>query len=347
MNIGGVVLRSPVVLAPLAGFTDAGFRALAVEHGAGLTYTEMVSAKGLCYGGKGAEPLLRVTDGETPVAVQLFGSEPEFIYRAARDERLARFDIVDINMGCPVRKIVSNGEGSALMENPLLIEEVVRAASEGARRPVTVKIRAGVRQGENVAAECAEAAVKGGACAVAVHPRYREQMYGGSADHTITAEVKSAVNVPVIASGDITDAASFFRIRRESRADGFMIGRGALGRPWLFRLLNWAAGLDDDEIYDESGGVRRETARAAEEKSRSLLRAFDAEKAALKHAEILGGILPERAVANCMKLHICHYAKNTGNAKEVRKILSGVVGTEDLKSIASRYLRESDNSTEA
>lgn len=347
MKIGGVALRSPVALAPLAGFTDAGFRALAVEHGAGLTYTEMVSAKGLCYGGKGAEPLLCVTDGEIPAAVQLFGSEPEFVYRAARDERLARFDIIDINMGCPVRKIVSNGDGSALLENPALIEDIVRAAAEGARRPVTVKIRAGVRQGENVAVECAAAAVRGGACAVTVHPRYREQMYGGAADHSVTAEVKSAVDVPVIASGDITDAASFFRIRRESWADGFMIGRGALGRPWLFRLLNWAAGLDDDEAYDENGRVRRETACAAEEMCSRLQETFDAEKAALKHAEILCGILPERAVANCMKLHMCHYAKNTEYAKEVRKILSGVVGIGDLKEIAAKYLRKPNVNPEA
>ena len=212
MDFCGIKTTSRFFLAPLAGYTDAGFRALAVENGAALTYTEMVSAKGMCYGSPGTEALLYVTPAEKTVAVQLFGSDPEFMRRAASDRRLARFDIVDINMGCPVKKIFSSGDGSALMKDSALIEDVVRATVEGAKKPVTVKMRAGITVGETVAVKCAEAAVRGGAAAIAVHPRFREQMYGGSADHTVTAAVKEAVGVPVIASGDITDAESFLRI---------------------------------------------------------------------------------------------------------------------------------------
>ena len=175
LKIGDVQLENNVFFAPIAGFSEVGFRHMCAKYGAGLTYTELVSAKGLCYGNKGSEELLAREDYSTPCAVQLFGSDPEFMYKAAKDDRLARFEIVDINMGCPVKKVFNNGDGSALMKNPAQITEIVQAVREGAKRPVTVKMRAGVESGKPLAVECALAAQKGGASAVCIHPRYREQ----------------------------------------------------------------------------------------------------------------------------------------------------------------------------
>lgn len=309
LHIGEIKLKSDLIFAPIAGFSDVGARVLCARYGAGLVYTEMVSAKGLCYGNKGTEDLLYTTSFDTPIAVQIFGHEPEFMYRAAKDERLAKFDVVDINMGCPVKKIVGNGDGSALMENPALITEVVQAVKEGSGKPVTVKIRAGVREGEVLAVDCAFAAEKGGADMIAVHPRFREQFYSGKADHTITAEVKKAVGVPVVANGDIVDKSSLDEVRKISGADGFMIARGALGRPWIFAELN---GND----YD-----------------------FDVRQAVAEHIELLRDHLPDKVVANVMKLQLCHYAKNTGNAKAVRTAISTVKSAEDLFALVDEYFK--------
>lgn len=332
MDFCGIKTTLRFFLAPLAGYTDAGFRALAVENGAALTYTEMVSAKGMCYGSPGTEALLYVTPAEKTVAVQLFGSDPEFMRRAASDRRLARFDIVDINMGCPVKKIFSSGDGSALMKDSALIEDVVRATVEGAKKPVTVKMRAGITVGETVAVKCAEAAVRGGAAAIAVHPRYREQMYGGSADHTVTAAVKEAVGVPVIASGDITDAESFLRIKNESKADFFMIGRGALGRPWIFRAL-----AETDSVASEQGDA---VALAASKEIFDRVRAkFDALDAAKRHLSTLLEVLPPKAAANSMKLHLCRYATGTPNAKRVREEVVSATTPDQIVAVAEKYLR--------
>lgn len=337
MNIGGVTTTNTVMLAPLAGFTDAGFRALCANCGAGMTVTEMVSAKGMCYGNKGTDALLYKTVEENPVAVQLFGSDPNFMYIAAHDERLAKFDVIDINMGCPVRKIVSNGDGSALMENPSLIEEIVTAVREGSGKPVTVKLRSGVRTGEVVAPECAEAAVRGGACAVTVHPRFRDQMYGGVADHSVTAQVARTVSVPVIASGDIVDAESFWRVKRQSRAAGFMIGRGALGRPWIFEVLAEADKFDLARVFDEHDNLTEEARAYAVEITKSAKDKFDVANAIRAHVTILSHILPERAVANSMKLHLCHYAKNTPNAKAVRLAITSIDGYDAIEKIIKEY----------
>ncbi len=307
LKIGDVQLESNIVFAPIAGFSEVGFRHMCAKYGAGLTYTELVSAKGLCYGNKGTQELLAREDFSSPCAVQLFGSDPEFMYKAAKDERLASFEIVDINMGCPVKKVFNNGDGSALMKNPDLITEIVQAVKEGAKRPVTVKMRAGVETGKPVAVECALAAQKGGASAVCVHPRYREQFYSGEADHSITRAVKEALDIPVIANGDITDLPSLARVRDLTGADGFMIGRGALGRPWVFAELNGGDGTHDTkaDIYE--------------------------------HIAVLRKYMCDFTVANIMKLQLCYYAKGGRDAKAVRVEIGKAKSIEDIFDIVEKY----------
>ncbi len=307
LKIGDVQLESNIVFAPIAGFSEVGFRHMCAKYGAGLTYTELVSAKGLCYGNKGTQELLAREDFSSPCAVQLFGSDPEFMYKAAKDERLASFEIVDINMGCPVKKVFNNGDGSALMKSPDLITEIVQAVKEGAKRPVTVKMRAGVESGKPVAVECALAAQKGGASAVCVHPRYREQFYSGEADHTITRAVKEALDIPVIANGDITDLPSLAGVRDLTGADGFMIGRGALGRPWVFSELNGGDGAHDvkADIYE--------------------------------HIAVLRKYMCDFTVANVMKLQLCYYAKGGRDAKAVRVEIGKAKSIDDIFAIVEKY----------
>lgn len=307
LKIGNVQLESNIVFAPIAGFSEVGFRHMCAKYGAGLTYTELVSAKGLCYGNKGTQELLAREDFSSPCAVQLFGSDPEFMYKAAKDERLAKFEIVDINMGCPVKKVFNNGDGSALMKNPDLITEIVQAVKEGAKRPVTVKMRAGVESGKPVAVECALAAQKGGASAVCVHPRYREQFYSGEADHSITKAVKEALDIPVIANGDITDLRSLAGVSDLTGADGFMIGRGALGRPWIFSELNGGNGAHDvkADIYE--------------------------------HIAVLRKYMCDFTVANVMKLQLCYYAKGGRDAKAVRVEIGKAKSIDDIFDIVEKY----------
>lgn len=307
LKIGDVQLKNNLLFAPIAGFSEVGFRHMCSKYGAGLTYTELVSAKGLCYGNKGSDELLAREDFDVPCAVQLFGSDPEFMYKAAKDERLARFEIVDINMGCPVKKVFNNGDGSALMKNPDLIEEIVQAVREGAKRPVTVKMRAGVENGKPNAVECALAAQRGGASAVCVHPRFREQFYSGVADHTITKAVKEALSIPVIANGDIVDLQSLERVQALTGADGYMIARGALGRPWIFSSL---------QGKDDSHDVREDI---------------------LEHIATLRKYIADFTVANVMKLQLCYYAKGTREAKAVRVEIGKAKSLDDIFAITDKY----------
>lgn len=307
MQIGDIKLKGNLLFAPIAGFSDVGFRHLCARYGAGLTYTELVSAKGIVYNNKGTAELLATLD--SPCAVQLFGHEPEFMYKAAKDERISGFDIFDINAGCPVKKVFGNGDGSALMLNPILLGEVVQAVKEGSKKLVTVKMRAGVEEGKPLAVECAKMAEKYGASAVTIHPRYRAQFYSGYADHTITKEVKQAVNIPVIANGDIVDKTSLERVKELTGADGFMLARGALGRPYIFAELN---GSD----YE-----------------------YNRYEAVIEHIEILRKYMPDRVVANVMKLQLCHYAKGEDFAKAVRVKAGEAKALEDIFSIAEDFFK--------
>ena len=229
-------LRSPFVLAPLAGVTDAAFRRICFAHGAALAYTEMVSAKGLYYKNENTEDLLRIAPGEGPVVVQLFGSEPDMIAFAADHLRLRPNVALDLNMGCPVPKVVKNGEGSALLKDPQRAASLVRAAAEKARKPVTVKMRIGFsgREGEPDPVDFALAMQEAGAAAIAVHGRTREQYYSGRADWNAIRRIREAVSVPVIGNGDVFSAEDALRMLEETGCDLVMIARGALGDPWIF-----------------------------------------------------------------------------------------------------------------
>jgi len=240
MRIADIQLKNPWLLAPMAGFTDAAMRTLCEEQGAALTYTEMVSAKGLYYGGSGTGELTYIPEGAGPTAIQIFGSEPDIMAFAADKLDGLPNVILDINMGCPVPKVVRNGDGSALMKDPHLVYDIVKATAAATKKPVTVKIRKGFEEGRVNAVEVALAAQEGGASAVCVHGRTRGQYYSGSADRSIIRDVKEALRIPVIASGDVTDAASGLSMLSETGCDMVMIGRGALGNPWVFRELDAA-----------------------------------------------------------------------------------------------------------
>ncbi|MBQ1407824.1 MAG: tRNA dihydrouridine synthase DusB [Eubacterium sp.] len=236
-SIGDLTPENPFFLAPMAGITDAPARRIARHAGASLTYTEMVSAKALYYDDKKTAKLLDSYPDECPYAIQIFGHEPDIMAIAARKLRGRTNSLIDINMGCPVPKIVKNGEGSALMKDPGLVREIVGAVSEAARKPVTVKIRAGFSENSRNAVEVARAAEEGGVAAVAVHGRTREQYYSGRADWSVIADVRQAVSIPVIGNGDVVDVDSAVRMFDETGCDFIMVARAARGNPWIFRDL--------------------------------------------------------------------------------------------------------------
>lgn len=240
LKIGNVKLENPFLLAPLAGITDAPTRRICREMGAALVYSEMVSGKGLYYGAERTKELLFIYEEEKPVAFQVFGSEPDIMGFTARTLDSYENAILDINMGCPVPKIVKNGEGSALLKDLDLIYDLISTMVNNTKKPVTAKIRIGFNASMINAVETAKAVEAAGAAAVAVHGRTREQYYSGNSDWSQIAAVKAAVSIPVIGNGDVTDGASGLRMLRETGCDFVMIGRGALGNPWIFRELNAA-----------------------------------------------------------------------------------------------------------
>lgn len=237
MKIGNVNLANPYILAPMAGVTDLPFRLLCKEQGAGLLCMEMISAKALQYKNKNTKALLAIHPDEYPVSLQLFGSDPKIMSEMAKMIEELPFQILDINMGCPVPKVVRNGEGSALMKNPELVHEIVSAVSKAIKKPVTVKIRKGFDDDNINAVEIAKIIEDAGGAAVAVHGRTREQYYSGKADWDIIRRVKEAVSIPVIGNGDVTDAASAEALVEQTGCDGIMIGRGAEGNPWIFKQI--------------------------------------------------------------------------------------------------------------
>ncbi len=310
IKIGSLELASPWLLAPLAGFTDAVMRTLCEEQGAALTYTEMVSAKGLYYGGNKTNDLTYIPEGAGPTAIQIFGSEPDVMAYAARELNSLRNEVLDINMGCPVPKVVRNGDGSALMRDPELVCEIVKAVTSATAKPVTVKMRKGFDRPNAV--EVALAAQEGGASAVCVHGRTRSEYYSGVTDRSIIKDVKEALNIPVIASGDVTDAASGMSMLAETGCDMVMIGRGALGNPWIFREL--------DAAYK---GLNIPPRPSDEERTSMMIR----------HLEMLCGLKGESTGVREFRKYIVRYTKGMRGAAAMRRRANDAVSLEEMKEV--------------
>ena len=238
MQIGNVEIQGKVALGPMAGVTDLPFRLLCKEQDCGLIYTEMVSAKAILYNNKNTIDLLKSDESERPVALQLFGSEPDIMGEIAGRVSEGPYDFIDVNMGCPVPKIVNNGEGSALMKNPELAAQIIEAMVKKSKKPVTVKIRKGFNDESVNAVEVAKRLEQAGASLIAVHGRTREQFYSGVADWDIIKQVKEAVSIPVIGNGDIRSPQDAKKMMDETGCDMVMIGRAARGNPWIFKQVN-------------------------------------------------------------------------------------------------------------
>ena len=246
LRIGNTILENNVILAPMAGVTDLPFRLLCREQGAGCVVTEMLSAKAILYNNRNTKELMQIHPQERPAAIQLFGSDPDIMAQIAARIEDGPYDFIDVNMGCPVPKVVNNGEGSALMKNPKQAEKVLSAMVKAVKKPVTVKFRKGFNNTSVNAVEFAKMAEGSGVAAVAVHGRTREQYYSGKADWDIIRQVKEAVKIPVIGNGDIFTPQDAGRMMEETGCDGIMVARGAKGNPWIFRRINHY--LDTGEI---------------------------------------------------------------------------------------------------
>ena len=309
LTIGNVTLDNNVILAPMAGVTDLPFRLLCKEQGVGLICMEMVSAKAIYYNNKNTEELLEIHPDEKPVSLQLFGSDADIMAEMAKKIEERPFAVLDVNMGCPVPKVVNNGEGSALMKNPKLVEEILTKLVKATYKPVTVKIRKGFNDANVNAVEIAKIAESCGVAAIAVHGRTREQYYSGKADWDIIRAVKEAVNIPVIGNGDVTDALSAKALLDHAGCDGVMIGRGAQGNPWIFREIT---------TYLETGVIpKRPTPEQVKE-------------TVLRHARLQLQYKGEYTGVREMRKHLAWYTVGYPNSARFRQMINSVESMEEL-----------------
>lgn len=321
LQIGNVTLKNNLILGPMAGVTDLPFRLLCAEQGAGLLCMEMVSAKAILYNNKNTKAMLTIDEREHPVSLQLFGSDPQIMGDIARrlEDEGVPFDILDINMGCPVPKVVNNGEGSALMKQPLLAGQIVEAMAKATSRPITVKIRKGFDDVHVNAPELAYIAQESGAAAVAVHGRTREQYYSGQADWSVIRKVKETVQIPVIGNGDILTAADAIRMREETGCDGFMVARGAQGNPWIFAqiLHEWETGepLEKPSLQEMADMM-------------------------LRHARMQIAFKGEYVGIREMRKHAAWYTGGYHGASHVRRALSEVESYSQLEELIHKFINE-------
>lgn len=312
LRLGDRELNSNIILAPMAGVTDLPFRLLCHEQGAGMAVTEMVSAKAILYKNKNTKELMAVDPAEGPVAVQLFGSDPEIMAEIAAQIEDGPFAAIDVNMGCPVPKIVNNGEGSALMKDIKLAEKILTSMVKAVKKPVTVKFRKGFNDQCLNAVEFAKMAESSGAAWVAVHGRTREQYYSGTADWEVIRQVKEAVKIPVIGNGDIFHAQDAARMMQETGCDGVMVARGAKGNPWIFREIRQ---------YLEIGEI---PPRPSTEEIREMI---------LRHGRMLSEYKGENVAMREMRSHMAWYTKGMKHSASLRCEINQVETLEGLAAL--------------
>ena len=317
LKIGNVMLENNVILAPMAGVTDLPYRVLCREQGCGLVCMEMVSAKAVLYNNRNTKELLQVDERERPVSLQLFGSDPHILSDIAARLEEGPYDIFDINMGCPVPKIVKNGEGSALMKDPALVEEILSAMVRAVKKPVTVKIRKGFDDSSVNAVEIAKIAEACGVAAVAVHGRTREQFYSGKADWDIIRRVKEAVRIPVIGNGDVFTAEDAKRLVDTTGCDGIMVARGAKGNPWIFREIT---------EYLDTG---RKPERPSVDELKEMI---------LRHGRMMLKFKGELAGMREMRKHVSWYTAGYPNSAALRNDINMVSSMEELEALIKERL---------
>ena len=320
MKIGNVQLDNEVFLSPMAGVTDLPFRTICKEKGCGMLYTEMINAKALCYDDENTKKMLRMDKDEHPVAVQIFGSDPEFMGKAAIIMNQYPNEILDINMGCPAPKVIKNGDGSALMRNPKLAAEVLTAVVKNSEKPVTLKIRKGWDDDSVNAVEIAKIAEECGISALAIHGRTREQFYSGKADWDIIAEIKQAINIPVIGNGDVFEVEDAVNMLEKTKCDAIMIGRGAQGNPWIFKRINH---------YMRTGEILPEP--TLEEKITT----------AIKHMNLAVAEHGDYVAVREMRKHIGWYLKGLKNSARYRDQINKITDYKEVIAMLEEYMQHS------